>query len=327
MLSFEDFRGQSAHIAQLHGDFERHAFVHAYLLSGPRGTGKKSVARLCAMAAVCKAEKKPCGQCGPCRRVLSDTHPDVHTVVPEKGKKSISIDVVRDVIAEVSVKSFEGTTKALLIPDAELMTAAAQNCLLKTLEEPPQDTVFFLITDKPGMLLPTIVSRCRVIRFHPLSAEDCEKRLEALGVPPHAARRRARMAEGCVGQALEIDDARLDLLMALTADVFSVRRPGDVPAAVNKYKDDKEHHRQIMDLLDGAVRDILVAQAGGQGLEDSGYAQAAIDFARAVPLSGGLALSRQVTKARMMIGSNVSFQSAFESVLMTISEEYTKWPW
>ena len=125
MLSFEDFRGQSAHIAQLHSDFERHAFVHAYLLSGPRGTGKKSVARLCAMAAVCKAEKKPCGQCGPCRRVLSDTHPDVHTVVPEKGKKSISIDVVRDMIAEVSVKSFEGTTKALLIPHAELMTAAA----------------------------------------------------------------------------------------------------------------------------------------------------------------------------------------------------------
>ena len=327
MLSFEDFRGQSAHIAQLHSDFEKRAFVHAYLLSGPRGTGKKSVARLCAMAALCRGEQKPCGQCGPCRRVLSDTHPDVHVVVPEKGKKSISVDVVRDMIAEVSVKSFEGTTKALIFPEAELMTTAAQNCLLKTLEEPPQDTVFFLITDKPGALLATIVSRCRVIRFHPLSAEDAEKRLVALGMPPHAAKRRARMAEGCVGQALEIDDMRLDLLSALTADVFSARRPGDVLAVVNKYKDDKERHKQIMDLLDGAVRDILIAQAGGNGLEDSGYAQAAIDFARAVPLSGGLALSAQVTKARMMIGSNVAFQSAFESVLMKISEEYTKWPW
>ena len=327
MLSFEDFSGQSAHIGQLKSDFSRHAFVHAYLLSGPRGTGKKSVARLCAMAAVCKGAHKPCGECGPCRRILSGTHPDVHIVRPEKGKQTIGVGVLRDVIAEVGVKSFEGTTKALIFPEAEKMTPAAQNCLLKTLEEPPQDTVFFLITDQPGALLATIVSRCRVIRFHPLSAEECEKRLMALGVPAQAAAQRARMAEGCVGQALEIDDARLQLLRELTEDVFSVHRAGDVLAVVNKYKDDKEHQRQVMDLLECAVRDILVAQAGGTGIESGGYAQAAVDYARAVPLSGGLALSAQVTRGRMMIASNVAFASAFESVLMTISEEYAKWPW
>lgn len=327
MLSFEDFRGQSAHIAQLQSDFAAHAFVHAYLISGPRGTGKKSVARLCAMAAVCRGAHKPCGECGPCRRILSDTHPDVHTVRPEKGKQSIGVGVLRDVIAEVSVKSFEGTTKVLIFPEAERMTPAAQNCLLKTLEEPPQDTVFFLITDQPGALLATIVSRCRVIRFHPLSAEEAEKRLVALGMSERAARQRARMAEGCVGQALEIDDERLELLRTLTADVFSVRRPGDVLAAVNKYKDDKERQKQVMDLLECAVRDILVAQAGGASLEESGYAQAALDYARAVPLTGGLALAAQVTKARMMMGGNVAFASAFESVLLKVSEEYTQWPW
>lgn len=327
MLSFEDFRGQSAHIAQLKSDFAAHAFVHAYLISGPRGTGKKSVARLCAMAAVCRGAHKPCGECGPCRRILSDTHPDVHTVRPEKGKQTIGVGVLRDVIAEVSVKSFEGTTKVLIFPEAERMTPAAQNCLLKTLEEPPQDTVFFLITDQPGALLATIVSRCRVIRFHPLSMEETEKRLVALGMPERAARQRARMAEGCVGQALEIDDERLELLRTLTADVFSVRRPGDVLAAVNKYKDDKERQKQVMDLLECAVRDILIAQAGGASLEESGYAQAALDYARAVPLTGGLALSAQVTKARMMMGGNVAFASAFESVLLKISEEYAQWPW
>lgn len=327
MLSFEDFRGQSALVPQLKSDFAGHSFVHAYLLSGPRGTGKKSVARLCAMAALCRGENKPCGACGPCRRILSDTHPDVHTVRPEKGRQTIGVHVLRDVIAEVSVKSFEGATKALIFPEAERMTPAAQNCLLKTLEEPPQDTVFFLITDQPGALLATIVSRCRVIRFHPLSIEEAEKRLAALGVPEHSARQRARMAEGCVGQALEIDDQRLELLRTLTADVFSVRRPGDVLAVVNQYKDDKERQRQVMDLLEGAVRDILVAQAGGATLENSGYAQAAADYARAVPLGGGLELSAQVTKARMMMASNVAFASAFESVLMKISEEYARWPW
>ena len=328
MLAFEDFRGQSAHIGQLKHDFSAHTFVHAYLISGPRGTGKKSVARLCTMAALCRGEgEKPCGQCGPCRRVLSDTHPDVHTIVQEKGKQTIGVGVLRDALAEVGVKSFEGTTKALIFPEAERMTPAAQNCLLKTLEEPPQDTVLFLITDQPGALLPTIVSRCRVIRFHPLSAEEAERRLIALGETPQAARRKARMAEGCVGQALEIDEERLQLLEELTGDVFSVHCPGDVLPVVNKYKDDKERQRQVMDLLECAVRDVLVAQAGGQTLEGSGYAPQAERYAKAAPLSGGLALSAQITKARMMMASNVAFASAFESVLMTISEEYAKWPW
>lgn len=328
MLSFEDFRGQSAHIAQLESDFASHAFVHAYLLSGPRGTGKKSVARLCAMAALCRGEgKKPCGVCGPCRRVLSDTHPDVHTVQPEKGKQTIGVDVLRDVLSEVSVKSFEGTTKALIFPEAERMTPAAQNCLLKTLEEPPQDTVFFLITDQPGALLATITSRCRVIRFHPLSVEEAEARLVALGERPQAARQKARMAEGCVGQALLIDEQRLSLLSSLTEQVFSVHRPSDVLSVVNLYKDDKERQRQALDLLEGAVRDILLAQAGTTPLEGSGYAPQAEAFARAVPLAGGLRLAGQITRARMMMASNVSFASAFESVLLTISEEYSQWPW
>lgn len=326
MLSFEDFSGQSAHIAQLHADFAHHTFVHAYLLCGPRGTGKKSVARLCAMAAVCRGEGgRPCGVCGPCRRVMSDTHPDLHTIVPEKGKQSIGVDVLREVLAQVSTRSFEDTTKVLLFPEAERMTPAAQNCLLKTLEEPPQETVFFLITDQPGAMLPTIVSRCRVIRFHPLSEQDCEKRLIALGQSPLDAKRRARMAEGCVGQALAIDDERLTLMERVTGDVFAVHRPGDVLATVNLYKDDKERQKMVMDLLETAVRDILLTQAG-RGMLD-GYAREAEAYARAVPLAGGLRLSACVTKARMMMGSNVTFASAFESVLLTISEEYAQWPW
>ncbi|MBQ4264160.1 MAG: DNA polymerase III subunit delta' [Clostridia bacterium] len=328
MLSFEDFMGQSAHIGQMQSDFAARAFVHAYLLCGPRGTGKKSVARLCAMAAVCRAESgRPCGVCGPCQRILSDTHPDVHTIRPEKGKQTIGVDVMRDMIAEVGVKSFENTTKVLIIPDAQKMTPAAQNCLLKTLEEPPEDTVFFLITEQPGALLPTITSRCRVIRFHPLSGEECEKRLIALGQTPMDARRRARMAEGCVGQALEIDEERLNLLEKLTRDVFRVHRSGDVLPIVNLYKDDKERQKMILDLLEGAVRDILLAQAGRGKLEESGYAQEAEAYAHAVPLEGGLALAQAITKARMMMASNVAFASAFESVLLKISEEYAKWPW
>ena len=328
MPAFEDFIGQSAHIRQLHDDFAQHTFAHAYLLCGPRGTGKKSVARLCAMAAMCRGTgERPCGVCGPCRRVLSDTHPDLHTIVPEKGKQLIGVNVLRDVLEQVATRAFEDTVKVMLFPEAERMTPASQNCLLKTLEEPPQDTVFFLVTDQPGAMLPTIVSRCRVIRFHPLSQEACEKRLMALGQTAAEARQRAHMAEGCVGQALEIDEARLELMLRVTKDVFSVHRPGDVLAVVNQYKDDRERQKTVMDLLETAVRDILLAQAGKGTLEGSGYADEAQAYARAVPLKGGLRLSQSIALARRMMASNVAFASAFESVLLNISEEYTKWPW
>ncbi|HIS95031.1 MAG TPA: DNA polymerase III subunit delta' [Candidatus Ventricola gallistercoris] len=328
MFTFEDFAGQSAHLAQLQRDFSRHAFVHAYLFAGPRGTGKRSVARLCAMAALCRGEgEKPCGQCGPCRRVLGGTHPDVHTVLPEKDKKWISVGVMRELLETVSVKSFEDGVKVILIPEAERMNAAAQNCLLKTLEEPPQDTVFFLITDQPAALLPTVVSRCRVVRFHPLDIEAAAARLVALGQSEQTARARAQMAEGCVGQALEVDDAQLAMRRDLTRDVFSIRRAGDVLAVVNAYKEDKGRQAQTLDALEAAVRDILLAQAGRSSLDGAGYAQQAQDYARSVPLSGGLALMREVTRARMMCESNVAFASAFEAVLLKISEEYAKWPW
>lgn len=321
--------GQSAHIGKLRADFSHGKNVHAYLFAGPRGTGKKSVALLCAMASVCRAEegKRPCGVCGPCRRMLSGTHPDVHRVVPEKGKQLIGVDVMRAALDEVSVKSFEGGAKALVFPEAERMTPQAQNCLLKTLEEPPEATAFFLITDQPGALLPTIVSRCRVVRFHPLSEQACAKRLMQLGMSEADAKRGAHMAEGCVGQALEIDAARLELLQRVTRDAFSVHAPGDALAVINGYKEDKDGQRQILDVLEAALRDILLCQAGRAPLAPRLYAQEAERYAQAVPLSGGLALQACITQARMMLGSNVSFASAMEHILLKISEEYRTWPW
>ena len=98
-------------------------------------------------------------------------------------------------------------------------------------------------------------------------------------------------------------------------------------SVVNVYKDDKERQKMVMDLLETAVRDILLAQAGRAALEDGGYAREAESYARSVPLAGGLALAGSITRARMMLASNVSFASAFESVLLKISEEYAKWPW
>lgn len=324
----EDFYGQSPHIAKLHETFVSGRQVHAYLFTGPRGTGKRTVALLLAMTALCRGEgAKPCGICGPCRRALAGTHPDIHVVAPQKDRKTVGVDAMRDVIAEVSVRAFEDGAKAILIPQAEQMTAAAQNALLKTLEEPPAGTTFFLCTDQPAALLPTVVSRCRTVRFHPLEVADAAKRLVQLGETPERAMEKARMAEGCVGQALLIDDALLALRRELTGAVFSVKSPADVPAVLAAYRDDKERQAAVMDALESAVRDILLAQAGGAPLAGAGLAPQAEAYARAVPLSGALALAGSVSTARRMLGSNVAFASVLESILLKVSEEYRQWPW
>ena len=184
-----------------------------------------------------------------------------------------------------------------------------------------------MITDQPAALLPTIVSRCRVVRFHPLTEEACAARLIALGQPPETAKKKARMAEGCVGRALAIDDGQLELRMALTRDVFSVHRPAGVPGVVNLYKEDKERQKLVLDTLEIALRDILVQQAGGASVAGAGYAREAEAYARRTPLSGGLALMDTLRRARVMLAGNVAFASAFETILLQISEEYAKWPW
>ena len=213
MPAFEDFRGQSAHLAQLESDFSRRTFVHAYLFAGPRGTGKRSVARLCTMAALCRGEgKRPCGVCGPCRRVLSGTHPDVHVITAPKGKQSIGVDVLRGVLEEVAVRSFEDGTKAILFPEAEKMTPAAQNCLLKTLEEPPAYVVFILATTEPQKLPATILSRCQRFDFRRIAPDQIIARLrvaleeEKIRAEDAALARIARAAEGGMRDAWSIMD-------------------------------------------------------------------------------------------------------------------------
>ena len=212
MIAFADLAGQSALIGQLQSDFARGRYVHAYLLTGPGGTGKRSAAQLCAMAALCRGEKKPCGACGPCRRVLSGTHPDVHTVVPEKGKQIIGVGVMREVLDTVSVKSFEDGAKVILIPEAERMNAAAQNCLLKTLEEPPAHVKFLLATTDPQKLPVTILSRCLQFHLKALDVEQIRHQLEHIlkeehiAHEPRALQLLARAADGSLRDALSLTD-------------------------------------------------------------------------------------------------------------------------
>ena len=329
MPAFQEYEGQSQHIRRLQREFARHEEAHAYLFSGPVGTGKKSVARLCAAARLCRGEggEKPCGLCGPCRRVFAGTHPDVHVVEPEKGKRDISIGVMRAALSEAQVRPLEGDAKLFLIPEADRMNPQAQNALLKTLEEPPEDTVFLLCASRPAALLPTILSRTRMIRFHPLSVEDASLRLQQIGMEKPQADAAAVLSEGCVGVALLLDKDALARRRELTARFFGVQRPADVPAILAAYKDEKLDRAALLSEWEASVRDVTSACVSGQELPSEAYAPEAAAYARTVPLQAALQLTEDALTAKKMLASYVGFQGILETILLSIAEEYKKWPW
>ena len=131
--------------------------AHAYLIVGGRGTGKRTLARLVAQSLFCMAGEKPCDICPACKRFLAGSHPDARTVAP-KGK-SIGVDEVRQLIDWLSVKPYEGGYRSVIVEDADRMTLSAQNAFLKTLEEPGDRTVFFLLAESLNALVPTVRSR------------------------------------------------------------------------------------------------------------------------------------------------------------------------
>lgn len=141
---------------------------HFYLISGPRGSGKRTLARLLAAALLCGKDNAPCGGCDACRKALSGVHPDFITV-DDPEKKTVPVDLIRQARADMYIQPNEGSRKIYLFPRGQDMGLPGQNALLKVLEEPPSYGVFLLLTDNPDRLLPTVRSRCVELALKPLS--------------------------------------------------------------------------------------------------------------------------------------------------------------
>lgn len=153
---------------------------HAYLFSGPRGVGKTTTARLLAMAVNCEAEnpaERPCGVCESCRLVRQGNHPDVTEL---DAASNNSVDDIRELRERVRLASIRGGRRVWVLDEAHMLSKAAANALLKTLEEPPPGLVFVLATTEPEKLPPTVLSRCQHFRFRRLSEEEIAGKLARL---------------------------------------------------------------------------------------------------------------------------------------------------
>lgn len=196
-----DIIGQDHIVNTLRQALKRERIVHGYLFSGPDGLGKRSTAEALAAALLCvKVPLQGCGVCESCQKLIHGNHPDFHRLRSDGSQ--IGIDEVRELQQALSYEPYMAQFKVALIEDAEKMTTQAANALLKFLEEPVGDAVIILTTNNLSGILPTIVSRCQVYRFHPVSTEILAKVLQARGVNDQEAWDRALEARGITGKAL-----------------------------------------------------------------------------------------------------------------------------
>lgn len=204
-MSFKDIVGQDRAVALLRSAISSDKVSHAYLFTGPEGVGKALTAIEFAKALNCRGDegRRPCGECAQCRKISSGNHPDVLLIRPDKEGGSIGIDQVRRLIQEISLRPYEGRRKVYIIDGAQYMTQEASNAVLKTLEEPPADSVQILIADGKKRLLPTIVSRAQAVRFFALGTDEVKRLLvHERKIDPEHASLLARLASGSPGQAL-----------------------------------------------------------------------------------------------------------------------------
>lgn len=167
-MSFEGLLGNQQTKENLLAAIGRGSISHFYLIAGPKGSGKKTLARLLAAAIMCQGEHKPCLACNPCRKVMADTHPDLITIA-DPERKTVPVKTVRAYREEMFIKPNEAEKKIYLLPQE--LNIEGQNALLKIFEEPPKHGVFILLTDNPESLLPTVRSRCTMIRMQGLSED------------------------------------------------------------------------------------------------------------------------------------------------------------
>ena len=202
-MGFEELLGNGRLRDNLTNSLARGRISHFYLISGPAGSGKRTLARLLASAILCAGHRKPCGECLPCRKIKSGNHPDFITV-DDPEHKTVAVKIIREFREDVFIRPNESDHKIYLLPQE--LGIEGQNALLKILEEPPAYGVFILLTDNPERLLPTVRSRCTELALQPLD-QALLRRTLAAQFPQAGAEAIAAAAErsgGYLGQAREL---------------------------------------------------------------------------------------------------------------------------
>lgn len=328
MGSFKDVVGHKDIVQYIANAVTMDKVSHAYILNGERGSGKKLLARLFARTLLCeKHGPEPCNECHSCRQAESGNHPDIIQVTHEKPN-TISVDDIREQVNNtVMIKPYQGPYKIYLIERAELMSVQAQNALLKTIEEPPEYVVFLLLTENAEALLPTINSRCVMLKLRNIKDKLIRRYLmEVLKIPDYKADVCTAFAQGNVGRAImlansehfnEIKDEAVQLLKYIHEMELS-----EVVAAVNNITSYKLEITDYLDIIMIWYRDVLLYKATKD--IDRVVFKDQVNYireqAKTSSYEGIERVLSSLEKAKTRLKANVNFELVMELLFLTIKE-------
>jgi len=329
MFAFEEIVGNTRLIGALQAAIRHEQVGHAYIFDGQRGMGKTLVAKTFAKTLQCEERGvTPCGICKSCRMFDSGNHPDVLYPVPTKTKTLGVEDVREQINRAVETKPYAFRYKIFIVESAGEMSAAAQNALLKTLEEPPSYVVFLLLTDGAGLLLPTVLSRCVLYKLRPLPADDVAQHLmEQMQAPADAAHLAAVYAQGSLGRAAELaTSADFAVLRERALSVFEGIGRRDLIELFRLAKELEAVKEQMQDVLDIGYmwfRDLAVTLMLGGGayvLQRDLAARLDAEALTTDCVTVGAQLEA-VWRAKRRLQQNGNFQMVMEVLLLDLSAE------
>ncbi len=270
-MAFSDLTGNQALTARLKHLVGAGRLPRSMIFSGPPGVGKVEAAVTLAQALNCLIrEDDACGRCPSCARIAKGEHPDARLLRPEGRGGQLRAEGVREAVADVPFRPFEGRRRVIILAEAERMNPTTANTLLKTLEEPPAWATLILVTANEAALLPTLLSRCQIFRFSPLAPEELESLLVARhSLLPDRAALLAAVAGGGIERALSLAEEPLFELrqQALSICKLTVDRSKAeelVPLADRLSKD--ERLMLFLSVLLSVLRDVTAKKAGASAL-------------------------------------------------------------
>lgn len=209
-MSFEKIIGQDVAIKAIKNMIAQDQVRGTYLFLGPDGVGKRATAISLAKAVNCEGDSRDTDcECTSCKKIDSGNHPDVFLVYPEGASYSIKIIRIREIIYEASLKPYEAKKRVFIVNDAEAMTEEAQNSFLKLLEEPPKNHILILTSSNMAGILPTVISRCKILKFNKLAQPMIQGFLMSRDFDEDQAILYSHMAMGSIGRAIELKEMNI----------------------------------------------------------------------------------------------------------------------
>jgi DNA polymerase-3 subunit delta' len=321
--TFESIVGQKRAVALLTKMVEKDLVAHALLFTGIDGIGKQTTAKAMAMAMNCQARKGvlACLDCSSCRKMLSGNHPDL--IIMEPKGMLIRIDQIRDLKKRLMFAPIHGGRRIVVVNDAHRMNAEASNAMLKTLEEPPDNTYLVLTAEQTSDLLPTIVSRCQHMAFQPLSPESIlEVIRQRRDMNQETASAIALLAKGSLGKALGADTEQW-----VTWRKELIQRLNDLPHAsmpslfgfAEALARDKDRLHDALEVIIIWLRDLIMSKFHPEKILNKDYVEEIQGKSEAWTVDDIVEKIMTVSSIQKAISSNANRRLALEVMMMKLA--------